>query len=153
MGKSRPKSSTPRRFTLISRNKRRNLKKVDGQTNPTEAGIRSLIMTLLHSVTNTHVLHLQTTSYAEHKALEAYYTTIDKHVDSLVEAYQGVNEVIRDYPMQNDFDPRMTTRKYMRYLRSEVDRKRDLFPGTDLQNILDTITELIDSTLYKLKLK
>jgi hypothetical protein len=116
-------------------------------------GVRELIMTLLHSVTNTHVLHLQTSSYSEHKALEEYYTKIDKLVDSLVETYQGSHEILKNYPMHNTFRQGTSARRYMTYLRGEVNRKRSLFPGTELQNILDEIVELINSTLYKLKLR
>lgn len=115
------------------------------------SGVKSLVMTLLHSVTNTHVMHLQSRSFSEHMALGGYYTAIDKHVDSLVEAYQGHNDLILDYPMQNDFKGGMTPVQYLQYVRSEVVSKRNSFPGSELQNIIDTIIELLDSTLYKLR--
>jgi len=113
--------------------------------------IRRLIMTLLHSVTNVHVMHLQSKSFSEHMALGAYYTAVDKHVDSLVEAYQGHNDLVMDYPMQNDYKGGMTPVEYMKYVRGEVVSRRKSFPGSELQNIMDTIIELIDSTLYKLR--
>ena len=42
---------------------------------------------LLHSQTQVHTFHLQTESYAEHKALQKYYEGIDDLVDGLVESF------------------------------------------------------------------
>lgn len=108
-------------------------------------------MMLLHSVTNTHIMHLRSRSFSEHMALGAYYTAVDKHVDSLVEAYQGVHGLITDYPMENDYQAGMKPLDYLRYLREGVVANRGAFPGSELQNILDTVIELIDSTIYKLR--
>jgi hypothetical protein len=44
---------------------------------------------LLHSATATHFLHLQTASYAAHKALGHYYENIVVLADKFAEAYQG----------------------------------------------------------------
>ncbi len=52
---------------------------------------------LLHSQTQVHVFHLQTDSYAEHKALQGYYEAIDGLMDSLIEAYQGMNGIVEEY--------------------------------------------------------
>lgn len=114
-------------------------------------GVGKVVMMLLHSVTNVHVLHLQSRSFSEHMALGAYYTAVDKQVDALVEAYQGMHDLIMNYPLQNDFQTGMTALEYMRYLRRGVVDGRKSFPGSELQNILDTIIELIDSTIYKLR--
>ena len=113
--------------------------------------VSSLVMTLLHSVTNVHIMHLSSRSFSEHMALGAYYTTVDKHVDALVEAYQGMKgELITGYPLANDYQGGQTPLEYMQHLRREVSTRRKSFTGSELQNILDTITELIDSTIYKL---
>ena len=58
--------------------------------------IQEFVMCLLHSQTNAHILHLQSRSYAEHKALESYYEGIDDLIDSFVEAYQGKYGIIED---------------------------------------------------------
>jgi len=49
----------------------------------------TFVSTLLHSATNTHFMHFQTESYAEHKALQMYYEGIVDLVDDFTEAYQG----------------------------------------------------------------
>jgi len=56
-----------------------------------------MISLLLHSQTQVHTFHLQTTSHAEHKALEKYYEKIDGMVDTFVEAYQGKYGIIKGY--------------------------------------------------------
>ena len=45
--------------------------------------IGEFIMKLLHARTSAHVMHLQTRSYATHKALEDFYTAIVDFVDEL----------------------------------------------------------------------
>jgi hypothetical protein len=45
-----------------------------------------MVSILLHSQTQAHTFHLQSTSYAEHKALQKYYEGIDGLVDTIVEA-------------------------------------------------------------------
>jgi hypothetical protein len=47
------------------------------------------VSTLFHSGTNAHFMHLQTDSYAKHKALQKYYEGIIDLVDTWAETYQG----------------------------------------------------------------
>lgn len=109
---------------------------------------------LLHSVTGAHMLHLATYSFAEHKALEAFYTAIGDLIDGFVEAYQGkyANRVsyLPEFILPGD------AVDYLTYLKDEVAtlRRTDGFPqDSELQNITDEIASLIDGTLYQLTLK
>jgi hypothetical protein len=43
-----------------------------------------------------HAKHLNTTSYAEHEALNGFYTEILELADSFLETYQGVHGRIND---------------------------------------------------------
>ena len=109
---------------------------------------------LLHSVTGAHMLHLATRSFAEHKALEAFYTAIGDLIDAFVEAYQGkyANRVV--YVPGFELPPEPV--EYLTYLKDEVATLRvaDGFPqDSELQNITDEIASTIDSTLYQLTLK
>lgn len=109
-----------------------------------------LIITLMHAQTNTHILHLQTRSYAEHKALQGFYEGIDDLVDSFAEAYQGKYGIIEDYPVE--YTGPTAPIEYMVTLLEYVATTRAELPeDTELQNILDEITALIDTTLYKLR--
>lgn len=115
--------------------------------------IDQFVMMLLHSVTNAHILHLQTNSYSKHKALEAYYTEIGDLVDSFVEAYQGRYELMTiGYAIYGL--PSKDATAYITFLSDEVKRLRyePEFPqDTELQNLTDEIAQLLDSTLYKLR--
>ena len=108
------------------------------------------VATLLHSATVTHLQHLQTKSYAAHKALQKYYEGIPDLVDSFAESYQGEYGLITDYPSDrhNATDPKA----YMDRLADFVSEIRSVLPkDSPLQNTVDEIMSLINSTRYKLK--
>ena len=107
---------------------------------------------LVHSQTQAHIFHLQTGSYAEHKALQKYYENIDDLMDSLIESYQGENDIIKNYkslPMDN-YDSKEQVIGYFEDLMGMVRELSEDFPSY-LKNIVDEIEVLINSTLYKLK--
>ena len=100
------------------------------------------------------MLHLATYSFAEHKALEGFYTAIGDLVDSFVEAYQGKYANRVSYVPGFDLPPAAVD--YLLYLKNEVATLRvaNGFPqDSELQNITDEIASLIDGTLYQLTLK
>ena len=110
-------------------------------------------MHLLHSVTNAHILHLTTRSYASHQALGTFYSEIGDLVDSFVEAFQGkyglLHDFIADYKL-----PANDPVAYLESLKVEVEalRRMPRFPqDSELQNEVDNIANLINSTLYKLR--
>ena len=73
-----------------------------------------MVCNILHSRNQAHVFHLQTQSFAEHKALNDYYEGVVGFFDGIVE-------------------------------------NRDSVEDSYLQNQIDTVQELINSTIYKLK--
>jgi hypothetical protein len=121
---------------------------VEKQSDP----VMQFTMCLLHSVTNAHILHLTTKSYAEHKALEDYYTEVGDLVDGFIEAFQGKYGLLHDFTA--DYALPGQPVKYLTYLKDEVAtlRRSEKFPqDSELQNTVDEIAQLIDSTLYKLR--
>jgi hypothetical protein len=106
---------------------------------------------LLHSATVTHQMHWATDSYAKHKALQKYYEGVTVLADDLAEAYMGRhNERLTEFNAGfiNATDPI----KYLSGVLSFVDDARKHLPqDSELQNIVDEIVSLIDSTLYKLR--
>ena len=121
---------------------------VEKQSDP----VMQFTMCLLHSVTNAHILHLTTKSYAEHKALQNYYTKVDDLVDDFVEAFQGKYGLLHDFTA--DYVLPGQPVEYLTYLKDEVAtlRRSEKFPqDSELQNTVDEIAQLIDSTLYKLR--
>jgi hypothetical protein len=114
--------------------------------------VMQFVMCLLHSVTNAHILHFSTTSYSAHKALQNFYEEIGDLVDSFVEAFQGKYGLLTDYKAEYALPPEPIA--YMNYLKAEVEKlRRDpAFPqDSELQNEVDNIANLINSTLYKLR--
>jgi hypothetical protein len=112
-----------------------------------------MVSLLLHSQTQVHTLHLQTDSYSEHKALQKYYEGIDGLVDGLVESFQGKYGIIGGYKSY-DFEAYKstdTTIKYLQELCGKVEDLRDCCEDSYIQNQIDTVCELINSTLYKLR--
>jgi len=59
--------------------------------------ITPLISLLFHSQVQAHIYHLQTDSYAQHKALNDYYDAIPDIIDSIVESFQGEYGIQRGY--------------------------------------------------------
>ena len=112
-----------------------------------------IICKLLHSQTQVHILHVQTTSYSEHKALQGYYEGIDGLVDGLVESYQGKHGLLKNYKTFDMVDYKSNDQllKYFKELLEIISDNRDSVKESYLQNQIDTIEELINSTLYKLK--
>lgn len=99
-----------------------------------------------------HLAHLQTTSYAEHKALNEYYDGILDLTDELIESYFGylgkrVNIKIPASDYMNAQTHLIQFRDYVRKHRNVVGADR-----TELQNIIDEVISLVNKTLYLLTL-
>jgi hypothetical protein len=112
-----------------------------------------LVMCLLHSATITHIMHWQTESYAAHQALGEYYSEIPELVDAVIEAYQGKTGIIlRKFPIEMDDYEKMMPLAYMEYISEEITEGRALFgEDAEIQNLVDAIADLVDSTMYKLR--
>ena len=112
-----------------------------------------LISYLFHSRTQTHIFHLQTQSFAEHMALNAYYDAIVPLIDGLVEAYQGKYGIIKGYTNFNlmEYNNVQQVIEYLEVLCNAVYSTYETVSDSYIQNLLDGITELIKSTIYKLQ--
>ena len=112
-----------------------------------------LISLLLHSRTQAHTLHLQTKSFAEHKALNDYYDGIVGLIDGLVESYQGKYSILKGYKSYDieNYKDISSTINYLKDLCHKVEELRDCCKETYIQNQIDEVCELINSTLYKLR--
>jgi len=111
-----------------------------------------LLITLLNAATIGHVLHLRSRSYAEHKALQKFYEGMPDLVDSVVEAWQGRNGELVEYPDQMvELSEHTDALVYLNFLKVMLDEERYVLgDDSEIQNLVDGIAELIDSTLYKL---
>jgi hypothetical protein len=113
----------------------------------------SFVLTMLHSATTAHLQHFQVQgegSYARHKALRSYYNNIVELVDNFTESYQGKYGLIESYGEAYDFEK--DPLESFEYMQDYVATKRKKLPqDSELQNIVDEIADLINSTVYKLK--
>jgi hypothetical protein len=108
----------------------------------------------MNSRTQAHSFHLTTSSFAEHKALQAYYEGIVPLVDAWAEAYMGKYGRLKRVSMNKRFmkDPKKA-KLYFKSLLMRVRAIRLPRGDTYLKNIQDEIVALIRSTLYMLSLK
>ena len=115
--------------------------------------LEKLVSFLLHSRTQIHIYHLQTTSFAEHLALGGYYDDIVGLVDGLVESYQGKYDIIKSYDSfeLDAYKGGEQAITFLKALGKKVEGVQASTKDTYIQNQLDTITELIYSTIYKLR--
>ena len=112
-----------------------------------------MVCQMLHSQTQVHIFHLGTKSYAEHKALQKYYESVDDLTDGLVESYQGKYGLLTNYKSYKNqsYKNKNQVLKYFTGLLSMIEEKRDCCDDSYIQNQIDTVQELIYSTMYKLK--
>jgi hypothetical protein len=107
------------------------------------------IGTLFQSRDMMHLAHLQTTSFAEHKALGSYYEGILELTDSFTEKYFGRNKrlpiVIPESNSQGD------ARSHLMSMQKMIEAETKNYPN-DLQNIMDEMLGLVNETLYLLTL-
>lgn len=101
----------------------------------------------------THSVHLNTRSYAKHKALGGFYGKIIDLADDLAEAYQGRHGLIGPITLHSA----KKTTNVVEFLEDSLKDVEDLRykvcdkDDTAIQNIIDGIVDLYLSTLYKLK--
>jgi len=109
------------------------------------------IATSLAVRTASHLLHLTTTSYATHKALNEFYEDLTDLTDRYAEAFMGENPTPR-FPavLPPTGSPSEVLEEYLDMVREELEEEEG---HKTKETILTEIEELVLSTLYKLKLK
>jgi hypothetical protein len=123
-----------------------------------------VIPELLGLQNQIRVLHWQTSSYAEHKALGKCYEALDPLVDQFVETYFGIHGrhtavaaeestraplEIQDY---GDISPAEVIDDGIAYLTKEIEQYLE-DTDTDLTNIRDEMLGVLKRTRYLLSLK
>lgn len=95
-----------------------------------------------------HMAHLQTTSYAEHKALDGYYNGILDLTDSFTEKYFGRNKRVPFVIPESKGEDAVPHLKGMQKM---IESEMGNYPD-DLQNIMQEMLGLVNETLYLLTL-
>lgn len=103
---------------------------------------------LFHSRDVMHIQHLQTTSFAEHKALNGYYDNILDLTDKFTEVYFGrfkrVEIVIPEAKVAS-------AAEHMKEMLALLEGERGNYTS-ELQNIIDEMIALVNKTSYLLTL-
>lgn len=112
-----------------------------------------MVSEILNSRNQSHIFHLQTKSFAEHKALNDYYDEIVGLFDGLVESYQGKYGIISNFTCDGveNYKSNDSTIKYFEKLVKNIEKMRKSVNDSYLENQIDTVVELIYSTIYKLR--
>ena len=118
------------------------------------AKLAALIGKGFQTRTFSHLFHLTTDSYAAHKALNDYYGGIIDLLDGIAESYQGlygvVPQAIYVRGLSGDAPESAVAmlKDYHQWIRAN---RNDVSDASVIQNQIDTVVELIASTLYKLE--
>ena len=112
-----------------------------------------LMSLLLSSSIQAQIFHRQTKSFSEHMTLGSYYDEVVEIIDGLTESYQGKYGIIGKYGSYSyvDYTTNENTINYFVLICGKVTELRKAFPDTFIQNQIDTLEELLYSTLYKLR--
>ena len=116
--------------------------------------VGQFISTLFASRTQAHVFHLQTPSFAAHKALNDYYDEIVGITDGIAESYQGKYGIITWYGniALQEYESCEAIIMFFETLCMYVEKSRQMLPQDSyLQNQIDEVVALIKSTIYKLR--
>jgi len=116
--------------------------------------IEQLISRVFYARNVAHFQHWRATgtgSYAKHKALGKFYNEIIEAIDGLIEAYQGAFELVGNIPAPTD-----TNSDILKLLEGDAawieEHHEDICKGNRaVANLVDTVTGVYLSTIYKLR--
>lgn len=114
--------------------------------------VPKFLSTLFNSREQAHILHLQTSSYASHKALQKYYEGIVDLIDKYIETYQGKYGIVKGYkPAPKFIEGDKAAIPYFKQLEKTIAAMESQLPkDVDLQNAYADILDLIHTTNYLL---
>ena len=106
------------------------------------------------------ILHWQTTSYSEHKALDGIYESLEANIDSFIETFMGkygriIAQTNFTLTLENykNLAPMDLMNIIAYYLIDELPTMLDDKKDSDLLNIRDEMLANVNSTKYFLTLK
>ena len=110
--------------------------------------IEQLIEKMFESRNAAHIQHWKTKSYSQHQALGEYYQSVIEIIDKYVEAHQGTFGIIGDVEGEKPDVAKLINDDiiWLNENRSKISKG---IPA--LENILDELTGLHMTTLYKLE--
>ena len=115
--------------------------------------MEDLISILFHSRTQAHAFHLATDSYAQHVALQKYYDGIVDLADGIAESWQGKygKLTLKGVSGLEPYSDVEGCIAYFEKVLKLVAEKRKPIKESYIQNQIDTVEQLLYSTIYLLK--
>lgn len=115
-----------------------------------------LLCEMLEASAQAKVFHWQTSSFAEHDALQEFYEGFNELMDKFIESYQGCygrimmgcDLEVKPYTMEA---PVAFLTDFKNYISGGA--RMLVLGNTALSNILDEINGLVEQTLYRLTFK
>jgi hypothetical protein len=111
--------------------------------------MEQIVAILFLDRTLTHMEHLRTSSYAQHKALQEFYDGIIDLADTLAETYQGYEGIMKIPLLSTAPNGKIEDHLAKRVL--EIQKLRKSCDLSAIQNIVDEVVALYLSTVYKLR--
>jgi hypothetical protein len=100
--------------------------------------------------TTTHFAHLSTDSFSEHTALSTFYEEIVEELDAFCESYIGLyGKFITMPPIQPQMQ--IATDAIIEFRDWLTENRSLITDDSSLQNLIDAIMELCNTTIYKLQ--
>ena len=113
--------------------------------------VGEFLLTMLHGVTNVHLLHWQEKNGFKHRVLGKFYELLSDLVDDLAESIMGGYNTTPQFPVDY-FHPAATGEEEVMALKQYVEENRNNLPqDTAIQTLVDDIQTQIDRTLYLIR--
>lgn len=130
--------------------------KSSSESGETEDPQEELLCEMLEASAQAKVFHWQTSSFAEHDALQEFYEGFNELMDKFIESYQGCygrimmgcDLEVKPYTMEA---PVAFLTDFKNYISGGA--RMLVLGNTALSNILDEINGLVEQTLYRLTFK
>ena len=116
--------------------------------------MENLIILLMQTRTLVHVFHLRTKgpgSYAAHMALGELYESLNDHIDTITEAYQGLTNSVLALNTFPSFSSQYDHTKQIREIFDAIESGRKCCNNSTIQNMIDELQGDILSALFKLQ--
>lgn len=114
--------------------------------------IKKMLAMLMCGQVCLRLIHWNTTSYAQHKAIGKLYDQLADLTDTLAETYMGIYGRFGNIPCEHGELPDAV--QYVAEMADLIQAMRIEVPNdTQLQNIVDEIAAAVDTTNYLLTLK
>ena len=120
----------------------------------------NIVSKLLTFQNQIKILHWQTTSHSEHKALDGLYESLEANIDDFVETFMGkygriVSQTNFSLTLENykNLSPMDFMNIMIAYLIDELPTMLDAKKDSDLLNIRDEMLGSVNQTKYLLTLK